>query len=356
MSIFSTVARRVGTGTLGVAAAGAGLAAAGVTLASLAGGGIGSDPFSGTATAFPDDLDTIDHWISFQAVQTNGALSGPLSQMLGVTIGSNFNVPGGSVFLPMPANLSTDYNPTYTSPDLGMAAGSILKPFDRQLYGNEDIPGAAAAGAGIAGAAAIATGTTQAGKAIAGIKAIGSGNVADAALKVFGGIAQNPHKIVLFTGVDFREHTFAWKLSPKNRKESDSIRGIIDFFKYYSHPEYVAGGLFFKYPEYFNINFHHPEYLFTLRPSVCKDVKINYHSQGYPAYIRDADGGGYPAPAEVELSLTFQETEVVTKNSLNPPIAVRYDPRRNNSPGAAAAAPVAATDAGSTMEGFMPRN
>ena len=331
MSIFSTVARRVGTGTLGVAAAGAGLAAAGVTLASLAGGGIGSDPFSGTVTAFPDDLDTIDHWISFQAVQTNGVASGFINSMLdGLSIGSNYNVPGGSVYLPMPANLSTDYNPTYTSANLDMVAGSALKPFDRQLYGNEDIPGAAAAGAALAGT--VGAGLAGAAGRAAGVSLSGSG--IDAALKVFGGIAQNPHKIVLFTGVDFREHTFSWKLSPKNRKESDSIRGIIDFFKYYSHPEYVAGGLFFKYPEYFNINFHHPEYLFTLRPSVCKDIRVNYHSQGYPAYIRDADGGGYPAPAEVELSLTFQETEVITKNSLNPPIAVRSEPRRRNSPGA----------------------
>jgi hypothetical protein len=123
----------------------------------------------------------------------------------------------------------------------------------------------------------------------------------------------------LFTGVNFREHTFSWRLSPKNRQESDTIRNIIDFFKFYSHPEYLAGGLFFKYPEFFNIRFHHPDYLFAIRPSVCKDVKINYHTQGYPAYVRNADGSGAPAPAEIELTLTFLETEIVTKNSLNPP-------------------------------------
>jgi hypothetical protein len=75
--------------------------------------------------------------------------------------------------------------------------------------------------------------------------------------------------------------------------------------------------LFFKYPEFFEIKFRHPEYLFKLQPSVCKDIRVNYHGQGYPAYIRDANGGGIPAPAEVELSLTFMETEIVTKQSLN---------------------------------------
>jgi hypothetical protein len=148
------------------------------------------------------------------------------------------------------------------------------------------------------------------------VNGIGGQGAAGAILKVAGGVALNQHKIVLFTGVNFREHQFSWKLSPKNRKESNDIKKIIDLFAYYSHPEYIAGGLFFKYPEYFEIKFRHPEYLFKLQPSVCKDIKVNYHGQGYAAYIRDANGGGVPAPAEIELSLTFLETEIVTKQSL----------------------------------------
>jgi hypothetical protein len=44
---------------------------------------------------------------------------------------------------------------------------------------------------------------------------------------------------------------------------------------------------------------------------------VNYHGQGYAAYVRDFDGGGSPAPAEVELSLTFQETEIITKSTIH---------------------------------------
>jgi len=89
-------------------------------------------------------------------------------------------------------------------------------------------------------------------------------------------------------------------------------------FTYYSHPELVAGGLFFKYPEFFRIKFHHPEYLFELRPSVCTGIRVNYHTNGIPSYIRDADGTGIPAPSEVELSVSFKETEIITKQFLNP--------------------------------------
>jgi hypothetical protein len=112
-------------------------------------------------------------------------------------------------------------------------------------------------------------------------------------------------------------------------------------FVYYSHPEFVGGGLFFKYPEFFEIKFARDSYLFRLRPSVCTDIKVDYHSQGYAAYIRNADGSGEPAPAEVSLSLTFKETEVISKQFLNPrppPPAVREpDIRSDMDPPAVAA-------------------
>jgi hypothetical protein len=283
------------------------------------------DPFSGDTARFPNDLANIDHWIQFSAEETQGrALPGRAAGALGSIISgiTGSSVSGGHIFLPMTNNLSTDYHPTYSTPDLNMAAGAVLKPFDRAMYGNNDLgndaqAGAALAGVGLAGlGAAISGGAGQ--NALNAIGRLGvTGDALGAALKVFGGIAQNPHKIVLFTGVDFRDHTFTWRLSPRNRDESDSIQQIIQMFTYYSHPEYVAGGLFFKYPEFFRIKFHHPEYLFELRPSVCTGIRVNYHTNGLPSYIRDADGTGIPAPSEVELSVSFKETEIITKQFLN---------------------------------------
>jgi len=238
----------------------------------------------------------------------------------------------------MPSSLQTDYNPEYSTPSLGSAAGMALKPSDQAIYGNNSMGGkmlegnsltGLAGGLATAGGGLIGAGLNSAVGAVNQVGgAIGAEGLAGALLKVTGGVAQNPHKIVLFTGVNFRDHQFSWKLSPKNREESDAIKTIIDMFVYYSHPEYVAGGLFFKYPEFFEIKFRHPEYLFKLQPSVCTDVRINYHGSNYPAYIRDSDGYGAPAPADVELSLTFKETEIVTKQTLNPNFnAPTYRPR-----------------------------
>jgi hypothetical protein len=218
----------------------------------------------------------------------------------------------------MPSSLSTDYNPEYSTPDLGPAAGMVLKPFDRAMYENRDLGVEASEGfvnKSMSTATNLGAGATIGAAITAAGGVVGDAAVATA-LKVFGGIAVNPHKVVLFTGVGFRNHTFTWKLSPRNRNESNSIRLICEMFKFYSHPEYLAAGLFFKYPEFFRIKFRHPSYLFELEPSVCEDIRIDYHGQGFPAYIRDADGSGIPAPAEVSISLTFKETEIITKNTL----------------------------------------
>jgi hypothetical protein len=321
-----------GGGGRAAAVAGAALISAaiagGATLASLFGKSNTPDPFNGMGPlSFPNDLQTMGHWVEFQAYETKG-IGTDLLQKAG--FGSKIN--GGRICLPMPANLSTDYNPEYTPGELGSSAsGEILAAGDRAIYGNNNISAGAAAGGALAGAGAGALAGvigSIVGSAGGAVGAAASGalgatdNTGAAALKILGGVAQNPHKIVLFTGVNFREHQFAWRLSPRNRNESNAIKMITDMFAYYAHPEFIMGSLFFKYPEYFSIKFRHPEYLFQLEPSVLKDIRVNYHSQGVPAYIRDEDGGGPPAPAEIELSLTFMETEIITKDKLQNQLSV----------------------------------
>ena len=313
--MLSMMSKRARLGAaVGVVAA---LGGAGLTIAALSNGGLKADPFNGKNYTFPDDLANLDHWISFSAEQTNGLGADILNNITGTTIGSNFKIPGGEAYLPIPSNLTTDYKLQYSESDMSASAAQALKMGDRALYGNQgDMNAKAAAGGALAGIGLDIV--SKGAGAVAGAMGLkGAADAGAAALKVGAGVAINPNKIVLFTGVPFREHTFSWKLSPKNREESDRINGMIKMFRYYSHPEYVAGGLFFKYPEFFRIRFNYPQYLFDLRPSVCTDVRVNYHSTGYAAYIRDKNGGGIPAPAEVELSLTFKEVEIITKNSLD---------------------------------------
>lgn len=314
--------KRISSGTAARIGVGAAIGGAiGAALVSKLGSSVPtSDPYSGAAVLFPENLIENDHWIEFNAYETKGAATDYIGGLVKQGIRGT-EILGGTIRLPMPSSLSTDYNPLYAEESLGPVAGMALKPFDRAMYGNRDLEseaqmGNAKSALGIAAAGGLAGGAVAGvTSALGGLPFVGAEGVA-AALKVFGGIAVNQHKVVLFTGVGFRDHTFSWKLSPRNRNESNAIRLICEMFKFYSHPEYLAAGLFFKYPEFFRIKFRHPSYLFELEPSVCTDVRIEYHGQGFPAYIRDADGSGIPAPAEVSLSLTFKETEIITKNTL----------------------------------------
>jgi hypothetical protein len=359
MSAKQLRSERLATGVAGVAAAFSALNQTASPRVSLVGQISRPDPFQDSSYYFPDDLKNIDHWVEFQAVETKGVGSSALSELtdtkafqefatkteINATIGRVVNtlsnvgskVNLATIRLPMPSNLSTDYNPQYSTPDLSAAAGAILKPYDQKIYNNSSLPSllGGAGGDGITGTIFEGASRGAAGATVAGVttavNAIGGAGTAEAALKVGFGVAQNPHKIVLFTGVDFREHRFSWKLSPRSREESNMIKQIIDAFTYYAHPEYVGGGLFFKYPEFFNIKFRHPNYLFELQPSVCTDIQVNYHGQGVAAYIRDANGGGAPAPAEIELTLSFKETEIVTKNTLNKSLGRPPAPSADNS-------------------------
>jgi hypothetical protein len=321
-------ALRMTRGGAAAVALGAAAGVGGTLLMALVGGNKIPDPFTGMEPlSFPNDLKQLGHWVEFTAYETKGLGTDLLQK---ANFGTKIN--GGTIKLPMPANLSTDYNPEYTNGTLGAgASGEALKAGDRAIYGNNDVPALAAAGGAMAAAAAGGAAGAASGIAKAfGIEvppavsgAVGATqDTGAAALKVLAGLAQNPHKVVLFTGVNFREHQFSWRLSPRNRNESNAIKLITDMFAYYAHPEYVAGALFFKYPEFFRIKFRHPDYLFQLQPSVLKDIRVNYHAQGYPGYVRDRDGGGPPAPAEVELSLTFQETEIITKQTLYEQLSV----------------------------------
>jgi hypothetical protein len=170
-----------------------------------------------------------------------------------------------------------------------------------------------------------------------------------AVLANMAGIARNPHKVVLFSGVNFRTHTFTYSLTPRNAREARNIKDIIRLFKYYMSPSYGVGGLpgiarglltglgfpelgqttssitaeagatsraFFEYPEVFVIRFRNKEELFQIGESVLTDFSVNYHPQNYPAYVRSLDSPNIASPSEVVISLTFKETDIVTKEQI----------------------------------------
>jgi len=136
-------------------------------------------------------------------------------------------------------------------------------------------------------------------------------------------IARNPHKEMIFNSVSLREHSFNYKLSPRNLAEATVIEKIVRFFRFNMLPSYssdFAGNHFFVIPPEFKIKFYnglHP-HPFIVKRSVLTAVSVNYHPYNYPAYVGSLRGSvppGKVSPAELNLSLSFREIEVLTREN-----------------------------------------
>ena len=211
----------------------------------------------------------------------------------------------GNINLPVPSNLHTAYNIEYDTPSLG-PAGQAIRPSDRQMFGISGMDNSSAAQSAVQGVAGVAASFAQ---------GVLNNPLVQATGKVALGLALNPQKIVLLQGVSFRRHTFAYRLSPRNKEESDRIKAIIQQFKFSAHPSLAGGGLAFTYPDFFEITTN-SNYTFDIGPSFLENIDVEYHGQGFPAYHRNTDGSEIRAPAEVNLTLRFLETEILTRERL----------------------------------------
>jgi hypothetical protein len=338
---------------------------------------------------FPLNYESIDHLVTFQILKFERVTRTSTLNSDAPIINTTGNLPGErlarrtllAITLPMPSSLITEYNTSYDSPDISAlgelvaTAASNARNTDPRALGNslgQAISGPFRAlaqggtfGARITGMHAslqeslnnlyrnLGPMAPSAGAAVASTAAGAAGRLSPAftaALANVTNVARNPHKVVLFTGANFREHRFTYSLTPKNAKEAEIIYKIIKKFKFHMSPKYglgnvgqVSAGLveglgggelandlagltqeagatsraFFEYPEVFQIKFSRESTLFSIGESVLKSFSINYHPQNYPAYVRSLTQGGSKAyPSEVVIDMTFLETDVITKEQI----------------------------------------
>jgi hypothetical protein len=131
------------------------------------------------------------------------------------------------------------------------------------------------------------------------------------ALSISSGTSLNPFRETVFESVDFRSFAFKYKFFPKNKKESDDVYEIIKTFKFHMHPEMSEGKLFFIYPSEFNISYYFGSeengYFHKFATCVLENMDVSYGGEQFSSF---RDG----APTEINMSLTFRELEILTKN------------------------------------------
>jgi len=123
----------------------------------------------------------------------------------------------------------------------------------------------------------------------------------------------NPFREVFFEAMDFRTFTFKYRFFPRNETESISVQKIIDAFKFHMHPEFSSGQAFYVYPSEFDIVYcfkgARNDTFHKISSCALTNMTVDYGSETFSTF---EDG----SPTEYNLSLTFQELEVLTKERI----------------------------------------
>jgi len=127
-------------------------------------------------------------------------------------------------------------------------------------------------------------------------------------------VAFNPYKELMYSSPSFRKFSFQWVLSPRNEKESNTLREILFNLKKYMHPKELDFEAVWLYPSFVDINFNVKDrnentFLFKILSSAIENISIEYdnkfHNDGSPVVYR--------------LTIDFLESELLTQSNFKDP-------------------------------------
>ena len=133
--------------------------------------------------------------------------------------------------------------------------------------------------------------------------------------------ALNPAIEAIFQSVDLRSFNYSFRFTPRSESEVRTVDNIIKLFKFHMLPERVQNqsvGRHLIFPSEFEIYYmfqgvENQWYPFTGQ-CVLTDMSVTYGPGGESQHFRPVDGS--PPPTEINMSLTFTETEIMTKEKI----------------------------------------
>jgi len=225
-----------------------------------------------------------------------------------------------SVALYLPANVSDNTGATYEGMETGLA-GLIAAgggAFVRNMRNNDY---EAAARSLISGTAAIAGETVK--RLVGELGAIATGTdeetIRGLAAKAFG-TAENPFIEMLFKQMNLREFSYEFTFSPRNQREAEEVQAIIKLFRFHMAPELMGNNKrYLRLPSTFDIHYmyqhslesgHENNFYSKIATCVLSGVNVDYTPGGVKSF---QDG----SPTQITMGLSFQETELLTKDMIN---------------------------------------
>ena len=218
---------------------------------------------------------------------------------------------GGAITLYMPATVQASYKSNYTDMEIGGLAMAGLSAYD--TYNNTAGGGFEA----MSNAASAAGDTLVESSTVAMLKALDTvAPGAKAALELRSGKVINNRMEMVFQNIDKRTFSYSFRMLPRTPSESFTIRQIVDTFKVNMLPQLQgsnSSSRTFIVPSTFDIEYlfqgKENRYLNKVSTCVLTQMDVKYGGDRFQTFREDGDGA---PPTEVELTLNFQELELIT--------------------------------------------
>jgi len=229
----------------------------------------------------------------------------------------------GSIILPIPSNIQDGNSVTFGSSSLDGLTASVLEFVSSTIQDGtklqlSDVPGYLQnmlknATGMISNPQAIAYFNRVIASSAANIPFGGNLTPAQLLARQTGNIL-NPNMELLFEGVNLRSFKFSFKMTPRNKKEAESVKKIIRAFKKNMTPQ-AEGSLYLKTPNIFELSYMkganpHP-FLHKFKQCALTDMSVNYTGEGTYATYGGADAEGGGTPISMIMDLSFKELEPI---------------------------------------------
>ena len=265
-----------------------------------------SPPSSTSYAKFPKDLDA-KYSTTLQFYKVHRDLKSTSIKKLNQT----------TIFLPLPSNLPESYSISYNNPGLTNLNVKLLELFKAGYSSYEK-------GEGVNDLNVLKDAAKDAASQILNGN-IDYANLLDIAKKAYGFIPQsfldtpagklaaleigavpNPHMAAVFSASTPRSGVLSWKLSSRNKDESNTLNRIINYMRQKSHPSLSTNDLLLEFPYQVKVDFYPKTFLHPYKDAVITNIVIDNTPSGHPNFY----SGG--APTEIILSITLQETSIRT--------------------------------------------
>ncbi len=207
---------------------------------------------------------------------------------------------GTSIFLYMPSQIELSHKSQYGEAEIGQLVAAALS----------GVKGLS--GQGLDVNTMINNVGQETKNKIAGVLEATIAPGAKAAQSIIDGKVTNNRTEMKFEGIDRRTFSYTFRLLPKSAEEAKDVEEIVTLFRFHSMPEFegsVGSGRTMIVPSTFNITYHPNIHLHRVGECALESVDVKFGGER-PQFFKDHQ------PVETELTLTFKELDLVTKEKV----------------------------------------